>query len=414
MGGYLFGFSAYVVATMQGLPNFSMVALIPICVYLVLRHVEGTLSSRALTALLALTLAFQFSISSEMLATLTLFGAFAFALAFSTCAAPRDTLLRTGKAILLAYLCAAALLSPWLYYMFFKPHIAPTHAVPELVSSDLLNLAFPTPLERVGRSTFASLASRFGAAGGFGYLGAPLLLILAAFTAEGWRRSAANRVLILALMTTAVASLGPHLHVAGFSTIPLPWEPITHLPLLRYASPAVFAVYTALACAIAVSLWLAHEPRRARWALAILAAAFLFPNLGASRWHAAAYTPPFFKHDRYRAFLHPTDRVFMIPVVGASPRWHAQTDMGFRVAGGFVGHPPQDYGVIADHLPALAQRPTTAASSALRTFMSLKGVTAVVVDKREPGHWRELLSPLGARPVDAGGILFYRLAPPPA
>jgi hypothetical protein len=414
IGGYLFGFSAFLAATMQGLPNHSMVALIPICVYLVLRHVQGSLSSRAFIALLALALAFQFSISSEVLATLTLFGAAALAWAFALGAAARSALLRTGKAILIAYGCAAALVSPYLFYMFFKPHIAPTHAVPELVSSDLLSFVFPTPLERVGRSTFASLAATFGYGGdGFGYLGLPLLLILTAFAVERWRRSAGEKVLIVSLVTTAVASLGPYLHVAGFSTIPMPWEPFTHLPLLRYAIPELFASYTALAAAIVVALWLARSRAQARWALAIVAAAFLFPNLESSRWHAAAYTPPFFKHDRYRAFLHPRDRVLMIPIVGASPRWHAQTDMGFRVAGGFVGQLPADYAAWSNRVAALAQRPTAAGGSEIRAFMSAKRVTAIVVDKREPGHWRELFTPLGVRPADVGGMLVYRLSPPP-
>jgi len=45
----------------------------------------------------------------------------------------------------------------------------------------------------------------------------------------------------------------------------------------------------------------------------------------------------------------------------------------------------------------------------LRRFIAAKDVTAILVDKSYAGPWRKLFGTLGVRPLDTGGVLFYRL-----
>src|SRR5262249_6376627 len=81
VGGYLFGFSAYIVGQMLYHLNLIMVFPIPLLVYLVIRLVEGSFGRIAFLALASLTLLGLFSISTELFATTAFFGGIAFLIA---------------------------------------------------------------------------------------------------------------------------------------------------------------------------------------------------------------------------------------------------------------------------------------------------------------------------------------------
>src|SRR5206468_2342328 len=83
VGGWLFGFSSYVLGQMVGHLFLSMVFLLPAIVHLVLRRLSGELSRRAFVALMVVCLVLQMSFSTEVLASLTVFGAVALMLAFA-------------------------------------------------------------------------------------------------------------------------------------------------------------------------------------------------------------------------------------------------------------------------------------------------------------------------------------------
>jgi hypothetical protein len=74
VGGYIFGFSPYMLTHLTGGPYLALVPLLPVFVLLVLRRLEGSIGSRAFVVWMALAMIAQFSISSEVLATATLFG----------------------------------------------------------------------------------------------------------------------------------------------------------------------------------------------------------------------------------------------------------------------------------------------------------------------------------------------------
>lgn len=408
LGGYLFGFSPYVLANLRGGPNLVLVALLPVLVLLVVRHARGALGGRAFVVWTTLALTFQFLTSTEVLAMAGVFGAMALAGAFAMLPEWRGRLLHTVKLLGVAALAAIALVSPLLWFMLFEPHTVPEQAL-ESFPADLASWFVP--------STYLQLATTHdpgggpGYANGFAYLGLPLALLLTLFALEARRRRAA-RVVLLALAATAVASLGRDLVVAGTETaIPLPWALLAWLPGLEYAIPVRFTGFTFLAAAVALALWLAWRGGRWRWALALVAVAFLLPDVGNTIWRTPLADPPLFARGDHRAVIGERDRVLTVPAWGANMRWHAEADFGFRLAGGYVGAFPRSYQRYPAWRMILTGRLGPDYAAELRRFVRDKGVTVVLQDRRYRDEWRELFGTLGVRPRLAGGMLVYRLRP---
>src|SRR5205814_781487 len=79
-GGFFFGFSPYLIDEFgMGHPNLSLVFLVPLAAYLVVRLLDGSLPARWVIPLLGVVLGVQLYISTETFATLTFMG-FLFAL----------------------------------------------------------------------------------------------------------------------------------------------------------------------------------------------------------------------------------------------------------------------------------------------------------------------------------------------
>ena len=101
-----------------------------------------------------------------------------------------------------------------------------------------------------------------------------------------------------------------------------------------------------------------------------------------------------------------------IPAWGPNERWQADTGFRFKLAAGYAGNPfPLSYSRYPTWNTLLTGRLTPDYRAQLRRFVLAKGVTAIVVDKTVSGPWRTLFGTLGVRPVDTGGVLFYRLRP---
>ena len=66
VGGYLFGFSAYVVTQSLGHPHISAVFLLPLMALGILRHVRGELAAGGLAWRLGLVLGWQLWLSTEL------------------------------------------------------------------------------------------------------------------------------------------------------------------------------------------------------------------------------------------------------------------------------------------------------------------------------------------------------------
>ena len=80
LGGYIFGFSSYMLGQMFGNLPHLLVFPVPLVVYLVVRKLAGDIRTASFVMLLALVLVMQFLLTIEIVATMTMFGAMAIAL----------------------------------------------------------------------------------------------------------------------------------------------------------------------------------------------------------------------------------------------------------------------------------------------------------------------------------------------
>jgi hypothetical protein len=396
-------------AHLTGGPYLALVPMVPLVVLLVLRRVDGRMGARAFVLATAAALTAQYLISIEVLATGTLFGGVTLVGAFLLLRDRRPQLLDAGKLLAAAYALMAIAVSPFLYYFVFGDHYPPgaTNFAADLAS-------FVLPAHTLAITKSHAPTDVFRGAVLEPYLGLPLIALIAAFVWEG-RRRRSTWLLVIGLVVPGIAMLGTRLIVRGDVTgIPLPWDLLRHVPVLEHAIPVRFALYVTLVAGVIVALWLSHGGW-ARWGLALLAVVFILPNAGSANWDTPISNPAFFVSAEYKQHLHENDNVLTIPVWGPNQRWQADTKFAFRLAAGYAGNPfPPAYSrfpiwhtFLSGELPAQPERE-------LRRFIRAKGVTAIVVDKRYLGSWRELFAPLGVRPLDTGGVLYYRLRPPPA
>jgi hypothetical protein len=409
VGGYVFGFSPYVLGNLQGAPNLVLVAVLPLLVLLVVRHARGALGDRAFVALMAVALTFQFLTSTELLAMAGVFGAIALSAAFALLPEWRARLLGTVKLLALASVAAIVVVSPLLWFMLFEPHTNPEQALKGF-PADLASFVVPSPYIQLAATHDPGGGPAY--ANGFAYLGVPLALLLAFFVFEARRRRAA-RVLLVVLAAPAVASLGDELVVAGRETgIPMPWVLFESLPALEYAIPVRFTGFTALAAGMAVALWLAWQGGRPRWALALVAVVFVLPDVGNTIWRTPLSDPPLFADkDAHRAVIGERDRVLTVPAWGANMRWQANSDFDFRMAAGYVGAFPLSYQRYPAWQMILSGRLRPGYARELRRFVRDKGVTMVLQSSHYQEPWNTLFGTLGVRPRPVGGMLVYRLRP---
>jgi hypothetical protein len=408
IGGYVFGFSPYMLVHLTGSPMLALVPLLPVFVLLVLKRVEGSISARRFVVAMVLSLAAQYLIYAEVLVTSTLFGAVALLVAFVLYTERRRALLQTVKLLAFAYAAALVFVSPFLYYFFFGRHYPPGNTY---FPADLSSFVLPLPLEAVKAHSGSAFSSE-------AYLGLPLIALIVLFV---WQRRRSRPALLaaLSLAVAGVACLGGELVIHGHRTgIMMPWRLLESLPVLRYVIPVRLAAYVTLPAALIVSMWLA-EPRSSaprsryalRWGLAVLAVAFIAPAVGNEAWNTAIADPAFFQHHAYRAYLKPSAHVLTVPVWGPNERWLADAGFPFALSAGYAGQGfPASYTRYPIWNTLLSGRLTPDYGAQLRRFIAAEQVTAIVVQRGYPGPWETLFGSLGVRPVSTGGVRLYRVA----
>ncbi len=409
LAGYVFGFSPYMLIHLTGGPYLALVALLPILVLLVLRRLEGSIGSRRFVAWMTVALTAQYLISSEVLATATLFGGFALALAYALAPEHRGALIGVVKLLGAAYGLTIVLVSPFLLFFFFGHHYPPRATS---YPADLASFVTPPPLVALARH-----GTPFAGAGTESYLGAPLVLLICLFA---WRerRNRVAWVIVLTLLIAVALSLGKYVVVRGHVTsLPGPWLAFVQLPVLRYAIPVRLAVFAILPASMIVALWLARGPARgagavASWGLALLTVAAIVPDAGNAAWDTQIADPAFFASGAFKTYLKPSDNVLTIPAWGPNGRWQADTGFAFNLADGYAGNPfPSSYTQYPIWHTLLTGQMAPDYAAQLRRFVQAKRVTAIVVDESRPGPWRTLFGSLGLRPRSIGGVLVYRLRP---
>ena len=416
-GGYVFGFSTYMLGHLEGHLQLVLIFPIPIMVYLVVRLIDGRIGERRFMVLMAILLAALFLTASEITLTFVALGAVALAVAFVLEPAKREQIRGTVKPILVAGVAALVVVSPMIYYELhgivrFGSNIG------DIDGSDLLGFLVPPDLVRFGYthlSPFAALARSTGFSGSdaetVSYVGLPLALIVARYTITRWRLPL-TRILFVILAIVAVLTLGSYLHIAGYQTIALPWKLLDRW-FLADVIPIRLSVYIFLIVAVILAMWLAQPRARlwglGKWALAAIGIAFLVPNLGAGLWSGWSYPTPFFTTHEYRSVLTRGETVLTLPFgqFGEGMLWQADTDMWFRLAGGYINPVyPADYQT--DPLfPALVSNAKPDPQT-LRSFLARRHVGAVIVEPEMPQQWPQALAAIGLKRRSLGGVWFYR------
>jgi hypothetical protein len=414
VGGYIFGFSAYMLGQMQGHLHQLLAFPVPLAVYLVVRHYQSDIRTREFIVSIALTLAAEFLFALEVFATMAIFGLLAIGLALAV--SSNDIRKRIASAVLpllLGYALAIVIVSPYIYYLFApgNPHWG------SMYSADPIGFLIPTSYFELGKlSFFKAIATRFpfDAFESDTYLGPVLIAIAAIYGRRHWHEPFA-RMMIDALIIIAVLSLGPILHVMGRNLAGMPGAIITNLPLLSKATPARFAMYAFLILAIVSSIWLSEltYTRTARVAIVGLLIISILPNLSADYWARPTNTPAFFSGGTYRKFLSPGETVIALPywMLGNSMIWQAQTEMYFRMAGAWTGPPPPEF----DRWPIVKALATNMLPPEpelqFKAFVANHSVDAVIAGSRTERVFQPMLSSLDNNPITTGGVTIYRGRP---
>jgi hypothetical protein len=414
VGGYIFGFSAYMLGQMQGHLHQVLAFPVPLAVYLVVRHYQRDFSTRKFVISIALTLAAEFLIALEVFATMTIFGFMAIALGLALSPGEiRKRIAALLAPLALGYAVAAAMVSPFIYYLFApgKPHWG------SMYSADPLGFLIPTSYFELGRlSVFKTIVDSFpfdrfesGT-----YFGPVLIVIAILFGHRHWREPFA-RVMIDTLIIIAVLSLGSMLHVMGRNLVGLPGTLVTGLPLLNQATPARFGMYAFLILAVISSVWLnelACSPY-AKFGIGALIVLSTLPNLSADYWARPTDTPAFFTDGTYRKYIAPGETVVTLPYwwQGNGMLWQAQTDMYFRMAGAWTGPPTPEF----DRWPIVKALATNMLppepETQLKAFVANHDVGAVIAGSGTDPVFQPMLSSLDATPLSIGGVTLYRVQP---
>jgi len=342
VGGYLFGFSSYVLGhQVAGHLNLTSVFVLPLVALALVRYVRGELGARGLAWRLGLLLAFQLMTSTEVLLTLTLMLALGLVLGLVFLRDERGRLLASLVPIGAGYVLAGIVTSPFLYYLH-EGYTPSTYADPLFFSADLANLVLPTRLIAIGGPSLTGTTAHL--AGNLNeqdfYLGLPLLAVLLVFALRV-RRSAAARFLVAAFALVTLVALGQKLHVDGHRLFWLPWSLVAEKPLVNNILPARFALYAWLIAAVVTALWTSSQ----RGSLArsvvlpVLAVAALVPALQHADFRQRPERWAFFSDQLYKHCVPRGETLAVFPFGkwGDSLLWQAESGFWFRMAEGNMG-----------------------------------------------------------------------------
>ena len=416
-GGFFFGFSPYLIDEFgMGHPNLSLVFLVPLAAYLVVRLLDGSLPARLVIPLLGVVLGAQLYISTETFATLTLMGGLFALIGLAAGPVWRQRLRAAIGPVAGAYAVAAVLGIPLFYALAawprpYKPILFATIGHGAQSGGDFLRYLIP------GRFTLLWDGSHWGGYGNPWYLGVPLIALLVVFALTE-RRRRGTWLLVAGLLVTLVLSIGYTLAVFGAHI--LPWRLAAVLPLLSSAQPGRLVVYAFLLIAVIMARWLAR-PRRPvlRWALAAAAALLILPNFPANVWASRVPVPAFLTQGVYHRYLRPGEIVWIVdPHHDRQMIWQARTGFSFRLAGGFFGVTPSGLpsppgAAMQAHLGTGAI--TGASMADIRAFLAGHRVGAVLMAEQPRGSdaRRVLAAATGVAGVRSGRVIVFQLPAAP-
>ena len=339
-GGYLFGFSSYMLGAELGHLHLTSVFLLPLIALAVVRYMEGELDRRGFAWRLGVLFGLQFWIATEVCVSAALVLVLALILASATVPAARARLRALVVPLAGAAGVAAVVTAPLLYFAV-TDFQSGSIVSPSSADGDLLNLVVPTRLLAAGRP-FAHLSEQFTSDlpnQGLS-LGLPALVIVAWYALR-MRRSALARFLVASLVLAVVLVLGTALYVDGHKQLTLPWSYVARAPVLDNVLPARLSIYVALVGSVIVALWAAERRDWARRLLPALAVAALVPAVWnvPYRFHPERWQ--FFTSGQYKCIPRGDSlAIFPFGVYGYSTLWQAETNFWFRMPGGYLRPTP--------------------------------------------------------------------------
>src|ERR1700730_8572994 len=253
VGGYLFGFSGYMLYRLwEGDPQLLLVFPVVLSLWLVQRALRAEIRPHVFVCALAAMLVVEFLISLEIFATATMFAAIVFVLAcgFFDGGDTRKRLRALIVPIIASYAIALAAVAPYFYFFFAIAAPQAPMWQPFLFSADLSFFVLPSWVSEPGRlgfvaRTFDRMPNTVNYVG-FSYLRPVMLAILALFSLRH-QREGRTPLLLWTMLIAAVLSCGPWLMVGGRRLMWMPGALLSAIPLMRNALPLWFTMYLMLA-----------------------------------------------------------------------------------------------------------------------------------------------------------------------
>ncbi len=418
LGGFVFGFSPYVIGQLLSHMNLLLIFPIPLAVYLVVCRVRENIGRNLFIGLLTTVLSVQFLLILEPFAMMAFMAVVTLLIAMRVASSEdRGRILRLIPEIAAAYLFTILLMTP--YFYFFFAYGFPTRPLwPSIMySADVLNFIVPTSANAIGNlAPLQKLSANFpgnifeqGAC-----LGMPLLAI-AALWSRRHRGELMPKLLIATIAASCILALGPFLQIGGHPALPMPWLLVEKLPLIKGALPIRLVMYAFFALAVIFTMWFC-DPRTGSTEKVIGTIAtliMLMPNPSASFWASRVPLPQFFRDGTSHRLLSSDDLVLPLPFgqKGMATLWQASSGMNFRLVSGLNGLQPIEIRrwPVANVFFGSFDLPEPELQ--LKAFIANLGITAIVVDAsdaRAP-QWRQLLSSLEITPNEIGGVLLYRI-----
>ena len=416
LGGYLFGFSTYMVGQ-GGHLNLILIFPIPLLVYLAIRHVEGSMGTPTFIALTALGLLGLFSISTELFGTTVLFGGIAYLLALIFAGKDRIRVVKTALFTAVAYvIVGAAIFVPYLLPAIRNTPDETLHPLAR-ASADLLGFVVPRPDILIRFRPLAHISNRFSANlyEDASYIGIALVLMLIGFGITE-RRRRGTWALLLFVLIVSILSLGPVLHIEGRLLFQMPGALVAKIPLLKNATAQRWPMYSSLAIGVIAAIWVARGDERfgwIRWMLVIIGALMLLPHNPPDAGYPYDRTPTFFTQGTYRTVLHPDDNVLLIVGSrGEEMLWQSEADFAFKMPQGYTGPLPPALrneqlfrGLAVEGTLVVIPTPEE-----LQKWMTTQQVTAVVMVDTAAERYGLILRQAGLKPVyRGGGVSVWRM-----
>ena len=437
LAGAAYGFFPYELNhNWQGDINLTVIALLPLMVYLVLAWWDEALRDRWFAAALALAIAVEFYTFTEAFFDLSLVWAGGLLIGFAVAGAgARRKVARLARLVAIAYAGAIVAAGPYLYYMLKHNQTTTVSRQSPEFSLRLVRLILPAPEKVFGIEALMRYSARLSWWDLDDYVGLPIILVLVALAVFAWRNRVSRMLLAGFVFVTALAA-GPVLYFGNTADFRLPWAGLWGLPIARSAEPSRFIIFIALVLALALALWLAVPAKptvvsrlwqAARWALGAVALAAMLTNSPTATAAVSPvqprYTPPPTEHPAnplpafltdglYRQYVKPGEIVVVVTSrSNAGMLFQADTDFYFRIAGGFINASLTPVNALPHAVAAMAG-PSKRTDQEFENYIRSSGVGAIIVEHAWELPWMSNFSgKLHMQGTSVGGVTVYPTAP---